>query len=160
MFDSEVFPSLLLLLTWWPSEPAPLSSAPAELPDGRCLCGPSTGTSYQTWGEKIKSYCLDPFITSWPRTWLPQLAQLYRICLQCRRCRKRRFNPWLGKILWKRAWQPTPVFLPGESHGQRNLAIYSPWSCKESDRTEATKHVCTTKDMTGVPHLAAGERKP
>ena len=34
---------------------------------------------------------------------------------------------------WRRAWQPTPVFLPGESHGQRSLASYSPWGCKESD---------------------------
>ena len=36
-----------------------------------------------------------------------------------------RFDPWVGKILWKRKWQPTPVFLPGESHGQRSLAGYS-----------------------------------
>ena len=39
-------------------------------------------------------------------------------------------------ILWRRAWQPTPVFLPGESHGQRSLAGYSPWGPKELDRTE------------------------
>ena len=47
-------------------------------------------------------------------------------------------NLWVGKILWRRKWQPTPVFLPGESHGQRSLVGYSPWGCKESDRTEAT----------------------
>jgi len=35
-------------------------------------------------------------------------------------------DPWVGKIPWRRAWQPTPVFLPGESHGQRSLASYSP----------------------------------
>ena len=40
------------------------------------------------------------------------------------------------KILWRRKWQPTPVFLPGESHGQRSLAGYSPWGRKESDPTE------------------------
>ena len=39
---------------------------------------------------------------------------------------------------WRRAWQPTPVFLPGESHGQRSLVGYSPWGPKESDATEAT----------------------
>ena len=50
------------------------------------------------------------------------------------------FDPWVGKIPWRRAWQPTPVFLPGESHGQRNLVGYSPWSCKELDMTEATQH--------------------
>ena len=37
-----------------------------------------------------------------------------------------RFNPWVGKIPWRRAWQPTPIFLPGESHGQRSLVGYSP----------------------------------
>ena len=41
-------------------------------------------------------------------------------------CGRHGFNPWIAKILWRRAWQPTPVFLPGESHGQRSLAGYSP----------------------------------
>ena len=49
-----------------------------------------------------------------------------------------RFNPWVRKIPWRKAWQPTPVFVPGESHRQRSLAVYSPWGHKESDRTEAT----------------------
>ena len=40
---------------------------------------------------------------------------------QCRRCKRRGFDPWLGKISWRRKWQPTPVFLPGKSHGQRSL---------------------------------------
>ena len=43
-------------------------------------------------------------------------------------CRRHGFDPWVGKI----PWQPTPVFLPGESHGQRILAGYSPWGHKES----------------------------
>ena len=51
------------------------------------------------------------------------------------------FSLWVGKIPWRRAWQSTPVILPGESHGQRNLAGYSPWGLKESDTTEATEHV-------------------
>ena len=46
------------------------------------------------------------------------------------------FDPWVGKIPWRRAWQPTPVFLPGESHGQRSLVGYSPQGRKESDTTE------------------------
>ena len=37
------------------------------------------------------------------------------------------FYPWVGKIPWRRKWQPTPVFLPGKSHGQRRLEGYSPW---------------------------------
>ena len=44
--------------------------------------------------------------------------------------------PWVGKIPWRREWQPSPVFLPGEFHGQRSLAGYSPWGCKVSDTTE------------------------
>ena len=43
---------------------------------------------------------------------------------------------------WRRKWQPTAVFLLGESHGQRSLAGYSPWGCKELDMTEATEHAC------------------
>ena len=48
----------------------------------------------------------------------------------CQYCRRHRFDPWVGKIPWRRAWQPTPVFLPGESHGQRSLAGYSPQGCR------------------------------
>ena len=47
-------------------------------------------------------------------------------------------NPWVGKIPWRRTWQPTPVSLPGESPGQRSLVGYSPWDGKELDTTEAT----------------------
>ena len=43
---------------------------------------------------------------------------------QCRRHRRHGFNPWVRKIPWKREWQPTPVFSPGECHGQRSLASY------------------------------------
>ena len=46
------------------------------------------------------------------------------------------------EIPWRRAWQPTPVFLPGETNGQRRLAGYSPRDCKESGMTEATWHTC------------------
>ena len=53
----------------------------------------------------------------------------------CQR-RKPGFDPWVGKIPWRRAWQPTPVFWPGESHRQRSLAGYSPWGHEESDTTE------------------------
>ena len=46
------------------------------------------------------------------------------------------FNPWVGKIPWRRKWQPTPVFLLGKSDGQRSLVGYSPWGRKESDTTK------------------------
>ena len=48
------------------------------------------------------------------------------------------FDPYIGKIPWRGAWQLTPVFLPGESHGQRSLAAYSPRSSKELDKIEMT----------------------
>ena len=50
-------------------------------------------------------------------------------------CRRPEFDPWVRKITWRRAWQPTPVFMPGESCVQRSLAGYSPWGCKKSDST-------------------------
>ena len=62
---------------------------------------------------------------------------------QCRRRKRCGFNPWVRKIPWRRAWQPTPVFLPGESHGQKSLAGYSPRGHRESDTTE-------TKQQTGT----------
>ena len=46
------------------------------------------------------------------------------------------FQPWVGKIPWRKKWQPTPVFLPGKSHGRRSLIGYCPWGRKESDTTE------------------------
>ena len=66
------------------------------------------------------------------------------IC-RCRRLKRCRFDPWLKQIPLRRAWQPTPVFLPGESHGQRSLVGYSPLGCKESDMTEATWHTWCSK---------------
>jgi len=54
-------------------------------------------------------------------------------CLQGRR---HGFDPWVRRILWKREWQYTPVFLPEESHGQRSPVGYSPWGHKELDMTK------------------------
>ena len=56
-----------------------------------------------------------------------------RIHLQCKRTR---FNLWVGKVPWRRKWLPTPIFLPGEFHGQKSLVGYSPWCHKELDTTE------------------------
>ena len=57
---------------------------------------------------------------------------------QCRGCRSCGFNPWVEKIPWRRKWQPTPISLPGESHGLRSLAGCSPCGHKESGMTEHT----------------------
>ena len=64
---------------------------------------------------------------------LPWWLRWYSICLQCRRPR---FDPWVGKIPWRRKWQPTPVFLPGKSHGRWSLVGYCSWSRKGLDTTE------------------------
>ena len=58
---------------------------------------------------------------------------------QCRRHKRLGFSPWVGKIPWRRKWQPTPVFLPGKPHGQKSLAGCSSWVCKDLDMTE---HAC------------------
>ena len=72
---------------------------------------------------------------------LPWWLRWQSVCLQRRRPR---FDPWVGKIPWKRKWQPTPVLLPGKSYGQRSLVGYSPWGPKESDMTEGlSMHIRT-----------------
>ena len=62
-------------------------------------------------------------------------ADLFSKESTCNAGRPRLFDPWVGKIPWRRKWQPTPVFLPVRSHGQRSLANYSPWGHEESDMT-------------------------
>ena len=56
--------------------------------------------------------------------------------MQWRKCK---FDPWVGKMPWRRKWQPTPVFLPGEFHGQRSVAGYNPWGHKRVRCELATK---------------------
>ena len=65
------------------------------------------------------------------------VAQIVRIHWQCG---EPRFDSWVRKIPWKREQLPTPVFLPGESHGQKSLAGYSPWGCKQLDTIELHFH--------------------
>ena len=67
------------------------------------------------------------------KTSLPWWLRQESICLQCGRPG---FNPWVGKISWRRKWQRTPVFLSRESQGWRSLVGYSPWGRRESDTTE------------------------
>ena len=81
----------------------------------------------------------------WETCWLveqsegsPGSASDKEPACQCRRHNRCEFNSWVGKIPWMRAQQPTPVLLPGESHGQRSLAGRSPYGHMELDTTEAT----------------------
>ena len=71
---------------------------------------------------------------------VPGGASVREPVCQCRRCKRDKFSPWVGKIPWRRKWQPSPVFLPGESHGQRSLLGFGPQGHKELDTTEVTEH--------------------
>ena len=79
------------------------------------------------------------------------IAQSVKNCLQCRRAG---FEPWVGKIPWRRAWEPTLAFFPGKYPGPRSLVGYSPWCCKESDLTERLSHTCKAYTQR-LKHLPA-----
>ena len=74
----------------------------------------------------------------------PQVALgVKNLLANTRDVKRHGFDPWVGKILWTRKWQSTPVFLSGESHGQRSLAGYRPLGHKESGMTEVTEQAPT-----------------
>ena len=85
-------------------------------------------------------YKLMSWIVLLPLTGFPGGASGEEPACQYKRRQRCGFYPWVRKILWRRAWQPPPVFLPGESHGQRSLANCSPQGHKELDMTEVTQH--------------------
>ena len=66
------------------------------------------------------------------------------------------FSPWVQKILWRRKWQPTPGFLPGESHGQRSLAGCSLRCRKKSDTAEHAHMGCSTEQPSSGRQLHGG----
>ena len=71
---------------------------------------------------------------------------------QCRRRHRRRgFDSWVRKIPWRRKWQPAPVCLPGESHGQRSLESYRSWGRRESDTTERRACLSQEAGFLGFP---------
>ena len=76
---------------------------------------------------------------------------------QCKRHKRCGFDPQVGKIPWRRKWQPTPVFLPGESHIQRRLVGYSPWGCKELDTTERLS-IQVKQITSGKFHITQGSQ--
>ena len=77
---------------------------------------------------------------------------------QCRRCKRCTFDPWVEKIPWRRKWQPTPVFLPGKSHGQRSLVGSSPQGFTERDTTEATSSTVFAEQPITYAWLLRGHR--
>ena len=85
---------------------------------------------------------------------LPRWHSGKEFAYQCKRLRKHRFDPWVGKISQRRKWQPTPVFLCEESHGLRSLAGYSPWGFEELDVTECLSTL--TWDRVPWPGMESG----
>ena len=84
---------------------------------------------------------------------LPRWLSGKELTCQCRRQKRRGFDPWVRKTPWRRAWEPIPVFFPGESHGQRSLAGCSPCGRKERTRLKPlSKHVKIGKNK-GCPFL-------
>ena len=96
-----------------------------------CACELTNGPSTESWGNGHVHVALTEIL---PR-WLCDKEPTY----QCRRRRRCRFPPWVRKIPWRKEQLPTPVFLPGKSHGQRSLAGCSPWGHKRAGHNLATK---------------------
>ena len=103
-----------------------------------CLARYPGAMAQPKWHGRLTTACISWF------SGLPWWLRRLRICLQCRR---HGFHPWVRKIRWRREWQPTPVFLPGEFHGQRSLVGYSPWGHRESDMTEQLTSWFSGSDM-------------
>ena len=101
------------------------------------------------WNMTLKWNTLK-WVSGLPR-WLSGKESAY----QCRRHRRWDLDSWVGKIPWKRKWQPIPVFLPEKSHGQRSLEGYSPWSNKQLDATYqlSTQKVYHCEGKKKIAHL-------
>ena len=98
--------------------------AHAEISRWEVIC-PKGGD--KAWRQRL------PLVRKWdfcPNHWW---LRWQSVCLQCGRPG---FDPWVGKIPWRRKWQPTAVLLPGKFHGRRSLLSYSPWGPTELDMTE------------------------
>ena len=102
-------------------------------------CG-RIGTLQYTATEKVSysSHFKNGLTVSTEREGFPGGASGKEPICQFRRHKRHGFNPWVVKIPWRRAWQPTPIFLPGKSHGQRSQVGYSLECHEELDMTEET----------------------
>ena len=84
--------------------------------------------------------CINIYVHTHIYMGFPDGASGKESAFQCGRHKRHGFDPWVGKISWRRAWKSTPVFVPGEFYGERSLVGYSPWGHKELDMTETTEH--------------------
>ena len=124
IFEGEIQPSVFFKIPLWLKCTARVEN-----------CCP---TARETWSYFRWSIHWDLLVLLIQRGYLGDTSGKESAC-QRRRHKRHGFNPWVGKIPWRKARQPTPVFLPGECHGQRNLVGYSSGCCKKSDRTEMTE---------------------
>ena len=108
-------------------------SPPFHLTDNVFSLRDWTGDFHQT-----ESPCHDLYRCQNTRKWDPSCFPGGSGKESSCQCKRWRFNPWVGKIPWRRAWLLTPVFLPGKFHGQRSLVGYSPWDHRELDMAECT----------------------
>ena len=133
----------------WLSLCAPLQTAHIQSLVGELRSHMSCGTAHAPPPQKNTS-ALTPQLTllimrNWILSQYLHTEGLFRwlsgkeSACQCRRHKRCGFSSWVGKIPWRRTWQPTPVFSPGKFHGQKSLEGYSPWGCKESDTMEHSK---------------------
>ena len=95
---------------------------------------------YSSWGAKSQTQLSDFHSLTQSWKWVSLEAQVVKNLPATLETQGPGFNPWVGKIPWRREWQPTPVFLPGKSHGQRSLMDYNPWDHKNLDTIEHLTH--------------------
>ena len=118
------------------------------------------GTKHVELHLYVNSYirCFYIFVDIYGQRWgFPGCHSGKENVCQCRRHNRHGFDPWVGKIPWRRAWQPISIILPGECHGQRSLVDYSPKGCKESDRTETSQHKHTETYRVAIKSGNTGE---
>ena len=108
----------------------------------------------------IKRYFIasPPRLLTWSKPWsslmsASQVVLAVKNLSVCRRDKRGGLNSWIRKILWSRKWPSSPVFLPGEPHGQRSLEGYGPWGCTEVDTTEVTEHAWVALSTGSQPSL-------
>ena len=109
-----------------------------------CLPGRNWAPHPTSFLRNFPSRCFYSFSLTSDQWWVgfPGGASGKEPACQCRRYKRHRFDLWVGKIpRRRRAWQPSQVFLPGESHGEGSLVGYSPYGRKESDTTEMTEYL-------------------
>ena len=122
----------------YPLEPGDTWSCPISLPVSPRIC-PSSQMDLM-WRRPV-CLMLGLFIVQVEPVSTLQLITRHVRSYQDLNWTKTQFDPRVGKILWRRKWQPTPVFSPRKSHGWRSLVGYSPWSLKESGTTRRLNRI-------------------